>query len=60
MKPSIELMTEATKVFGRLRRGEITREQLEEELRVLEGDEIDRGWNDYNDHREAIGGGNAY
>jgi len=102
--PSIELITEAQQVWGRLRRGEITYGQLECELREIEarygtdrlakpcarcgkaeaavtvdgrdicgkcanakpmptGDEIDRGWADYNDwldhpdHRQAIGGG---
>ena len=24
------------------------------------GDEIDRAWDEYRDHRDAIGGGNAY
>lgn len=67
MSPSIELITEASKVWTKLRRGEITREQLEAELREIEtahgmrptGDEIDRGWEDHRDFcdtREQVGG----
>jgi hypothetical protein len=65
---SIELLTEATKVWGRFRQGKITYRQLENELAVIEarygvvrygrptGDDIDRGWDAYKDHGEQIGG----
>jgi hypothetical protein len=44
------LLTEATKVWGRYRRGDITYLQLESELKILEwGDLVDEAWDHYKD-----------
>jgi hypothetical protein len=65
---NIDLITEATPVWAKFRRGEITREQVEVEVRAIEerygifrderiyrptGDEIDEGYARYKDATDA-------